>query len=1110
MQSNELSREQRARTQAVDAAPKLPDALKQKTQAESQDAQKRELILQVMEARLDRLKNYKLTWDSKLWDSDYPERAKKTEACIAVIKGSASLDTAMNELAPQERSLMRPLIAQNNILELQKSAIALMRADNGSDQVEAIAARNLWDLFDKGVKRLEGDTKAQAEIERRANRDFGDMMKQGVFDGVDEATQQAAKVGLKAMYQMRYIAKEYIDEKWGVPVPEDLKHVWENYRDSLDIKDEWSTFSDTGKTQIASFLAYDLAPMIISGGVAGAVGKVAISAATRATASMAIRMPAAAKYISSGTKVASLVKWSTTVAGRAALATGEAATFDFSFELLRNQRLFTDKPNWQQDLIKNAFGFGFSRYLAGAKSFPGIQLDPLSNQLIKQGLIVPAIITGVWVGQKLLANDPDAYHGAWEEFILGAVMTGAFHMSGRVLEKRFPAKEMGVQKVEITPDGSQAVVTTPDGKKFTTRMTEKLKTAFSKLRKAPESDFSSQNHNPVEVAHGAPLEPVGPNVAKAENGGKLPEVKPPMAKPQTNEGPKNGDRMSVEGKEYRWSAKDKVWRWKWWDTLPQAEVLAAKDAKGNQLLIEYSRPWVQVEGAPKSVAPEAPKWPYRNESRLAKLQEWRRDSETLLQKLQTEYARLRDAFHIPSDKQLKFDYFHTSETGVKINTEMRVVNVGENMIVQVKNNGVWEVATEQNIIPKSPNARAEYDAYVQHQKDLLRSGVHNQIPDDVISMIDSWDLFKKQLSFDFYKNGNNSKMRVIELPNNEYLVQVKNNGVWEVATEQNVIPTSPNAKAEYDAYVQHQKDLLRSGVHNQFMKPEELNQQLSDVNNRLQRMDSLIQRESARPVRPVQNNESQNPSHPNNTLWQQSTLSHSDTVDPHAKTRIEKEHGLDGSRQRYTEADIIKEWDLIIPGAGADIPGAVAKWPNGVREFIDKYKRHLPWLLLIPLLLVAIRSSNQSPEDKRDMESICEECLTGKKSFIDEKRIINGHVATRKYREAVTQRWMQSKEWKDFVKDYNSNKAILSGLTNPNQKSVVTALDAVLTKDWATVENVQTLQHCIGMFKEVSSGGRYPTASLDHKEAQDGMLGHITTNELIGFVRKCTIEKASV
>ena len=85
-----------------------------------------------------------------------------------------------------------------------------------------------------------------------------------------------------------------------------------------------------------------------------------------------------------------------------------------------------------------------------------------------------------------MANDPDAYDGAWEEFLLGAIMTGAFHMTGKVLEKKFPAKEIGIQKVEVTSDGSKAVVTTPDGQKFTARMTEQLKAAFAKFKKTPK------------------------------------------------------------------------------------------------------------------------------------------------------------------------------------------------------------------------------------------------------------------------------------------------------------------------------------------------------------------------------------------------------------------------------------------------------------------------------------------------------------------------------------------------------------------------------------------------------------------------------------------------
>lgn len=64
---------------------------------------------------------------------------------------------------------------------------------------------------------------------------------------------------------MRYIAKEYIGESGGIAVPVGLQVVWENYRDSMDIKDDWFKLSETGKTQLASFLLYDLVPMIVSG-----------------------------------------------------------------------------------------------------------------------------------------------------------------------------------------------------------------------------------------------------------------------------------------------------------------------------------------------------------------------------------------------------------------------------------------------------------------------------------------------------------------------------------------------------------------------------------------------------------------------------------------------------------------------------------------------------------------------------------------------------------------------------------------------------------------------------------------------------------------------------
>ncbi len=472
MRSNEVSREQEA------LRPKLlPETIKEQTQ----ESLKTELVRNVLEARLSRLQNYKLTTDSKLWDkSEYTLRVSELTKFIDTIKNETDpkkIDIASASLSLKDGTLVRDelLPKWSSIDELQKIALRLMRADNGTDQVEKVASKSLDTLFSEGVIKLDSDNKAKADITRRTNKHFGEMIAQGVFDKASPDEQNAARSGLEAMYQMRYIAKEYIDEAGGISVPPNLKNVWENYRDSMDIKDEWFNWSDAGKTQVANFLLYDLAPMLVSGGAAGLVGKWALKGV-----SMLTRMPALANYAQNTSKVATGVRNTAIIGTKVAVAGIEAATFDLTFEALRNQRLFTDKPQWERDLIKNAFGFGFSRHLAGATKFAGIPLDPLSGQLIKQGLIVPAIITGVGVGQKLLANDPDIYHWALEEFLLGAIMIGAFHTMGKRLEKSSGSPEIGIKSIEPTLIGSEVKITTTNGQTLLTKMTDKLKKALSK------------------------------------------------------------------------------------------------------------------------------------------------------------------------------------------------------------------------------------------------------------------------------------------------------------------------------------------------------------------------------------------------------------------------------------------------------------------------------------------------------------------------------------------------------------------------------------------------------------------------------------------------------
>ena len=64
-------------------------------------------------------------------------------------------------------------------------------------------------------------------------------------------------------------------------------------------------------------------------------------------------MPAIVKYANTGTRAARALS----IAGRVGVAGIEAVVFDGTFEGMRNQRWFTEKPTWKQDILKNMVGF---------------------------------------------------------------------------------------------------------------------------------------------------------------------------------------------------------------------------------------------------------------------------------------------------------------------------------------------------------------------------------------------------------------------------------------------------------------------------------------------------------------------------------------------------------------------------------------------------------------------------------------------------------------------------------------------------------------------------------------------------------------------------------
>ncbi len=171
--SNNVS-EKSSRVEEVKNAPRNRESIL----ADSQTAQKHELVTLVIESRLSRLQNYKLTTDSSMWDkTEYTKRSQEIKEFIETIKTKNSdkdiLD-ASYKLSLKDGTLVRDLLLDKNasVGDIQKIAIRLIRADNGSDQIEAIAAKDLGELFSSGIDKLQNDQKAKTEIIRRTNKHF--------------------------------------------------------------------------------------------------------------------------------------------------------------------------------------------------------------------------------------------------------------------------------------------------------------------------------------------------------------------------------------------------------------------------------------------------------------------------------------------------------------------------------------------------------------------------------------------------------------------------------------------------------------------------------------------------------------------------------------------------------------------------------------------------------------------------------------------------------------------------------------------------------------------------------------------------------------------------
>ncbi len=234
-------------------------------------------------------------------------------------------------------------------------------------------------------------------------------------------------------------------------------------------------------------------------------------------------------------------------------------------------------------------------------------------------------------------------------------------------------------------------------------------------------------------------------------------------------------------------------------------------------------------------------------------------------------------------------------------------------------------------------------------------------------------------------------------------------------------------------------------------------------------------------------------------------------VRPVSETSNTKPHKVTNNPEVKQEA--AAQLEAVVPGLPEKILLALPGESKSLsREFINKTKTDLSkffkdnwglvsgvtgWTVMRNFLethktnpLVTIPTD--IPKTPEEMADICIQCMTNENSTINYKRASSANkklILTEKRRDRISERWIQTTEWKNAVEKWNE---LLKNYENQIDATVREIIQAAITKP--TVANVQKLQQCIGM------------EAVDVATGQDGILGKRTTAKLIEFIEQINNE----